>query len=203
VRHSPLSKRPISSDWKHKSPSAAATKQAIILLLTPLTHSELESEKNTKTKNKETADTHIMWADQVEEGSYEIDHFPPLHLPLRTEEEKTPDEITFDKDEHIAAMTFALYVNVYNRLSKYYEDGLTNPQKHVAVSNADTDRSKSQVPLQLFFENRMLAMHVCEEQMHLVQRHQENKDIYNHGKSWELLFYMFMHQHQLFAEQHM
>jgi hypothetical protein len=161
LRHVPVLTTLETMAWKGRSPSAKATEQAIVRLLAPLTESERKIEFERKLNHSQMPDEAASWADMMDRH-------------------KSPE-----KDEHIAKLTFRLYVDVYSQISSYYDAGSANPNKKSG---------------QNFHENRMLVMRICEEQMHLVQRHRGMDNEYTHSRAWELLFSMFMHQQQLFAE---
>jgi len=89
-------------------------------------------------------------------------------------------------------LTVQPYVKVYNDVVAYRARG---------IRYADAARHKK-TPKQeaLFSENRMLAMRACEEQMHLITRHFTYGLDFPNSLAWEVLFNMFLHERQAFAE---
>jgi hypothetical protein len=171
---------PETSAWAGRSLSAKATENVVVRLLETLTEQEIKIAFDMQYNHSQIQDTDVEWGlcennDSIQRNA--------------------------SKDEHIAVLTFQLYVDVYRRLSKYYEAGLENPRTQTATVNIQTRTSADAAThTDSFYENRMLAMRICEDQMHLVERHGGTDGEYKNSRSWELLFNLFMHQRQLFAE---
>jgi hypothetical protein len=99
---------------------------------------------------------------------------------------------TLDTDKFKSTAVFQPYVQMYNKIKTYFKNGV----EHCAQQrNQHTEEE-----IKYFYENRMLTMRICEEQMHLIQRHQMYIKDFPESQAWDLLFDMFMYQRQLFAE---
>ena len=107
----------------------------------------------------------------------------------------TQPNIDTQENDRKALLTFQPYVLVYNKIKQYHE-------RCEKFKGGRTVHELGLTPERqtLFYENRMLAMRVCEEQMHFVQRHGNHGEDYNGSLAWNLLFDMFLYQRQLFAE---
>jgi hypothetical protein len=96
-------------------------------------------------------------------------------------------------------MTFRSYLIVYAQIDEYSmaSKEIAEGSKRLSINSTS---SHQQHPIERFYENRMLVMRVCEEHMHLIQRHKSCINEFADSKAWVLLFEMFMYQRQLFAE---
>jgi hypothetical protein len=171
VRHAPRGNTLQTPTWKGRSISANATKHAVVRLFVPLTRVDV-APVDMRYEHGQVYDSSVPWGDQQKGDS----------IDGRTDHEK---------DEHIARITFQLYVDVYNQLSSYYQRGY-----RYRSSNGITPMTTHDI----FHENRMMAMRICEDQLHLIERHKYMEGEYKDSRAWELLFNMFMYQRQLFAE---
>jgi hypothetical protein len=114
-----------------------------------------------------------------------------------TGEESTESDMIPEEDSNMSKSkaTFHPYVQMYTRVDSYFTKGVEYRNSHEKDEIWDN--------VDLFYENRMLAMRICEEQMHLIERHQGYLKDYPGSVSWQLLFDMFLYQRQRFAELRM
>ena len=107
------------------------------------------------------------------------------------------------EDLRHAQQVFGPYLDVYKQVVAFHLTSDANkPEKWKApVEPALKHKDHSEQTLH-FFENRMLVMAVCEEQMHLIQRHHAVQDDYGGSIAWCLLFSRFMYYRQAFAEMY-
>ena len=179
LRHVPALTAVETPAWQGRSPSSKAAESAIMQLLKPLT------EHQTKAASDMECDHNQLCASTVE---------------CELSEDEGTEHSKLSKEKHRAMLTFQLYVQVYEKLFKYYKAGSDNPRKQSGAVHIQTPASETSTQQDLFHENRMLAMRICEDQMHIVQRHAVMDGEYKNSRAWELLFTLFIHQRHLFAE---
>jgi hypothetical protein len=75
-----------------------------------------------------------------------------------------------------------------NQIAEYQLKNITN--KNIPLEEQ----------VKYFYENRMLLIRICEEQLHLIQRHSDHEGDFAGSKAWELLFEVFRFHRQSFAE---
>ena len=182
LRHAPVLITHEAHAWKDRPYSSEVIMKAAVKLLAPFSAVDHKIASDLKLKFSSEHVPGGEWDDESEDSVDERRNGP-------------------EKEEHIAKLTFQLYVNVYRKLNDYYEAGVINPPKELAgAANTQTDPSGISSTEQIFYENRMLAMRICEDQMHMVDRHKQMDGEYNNSRAWDLLLTMFMHQRQCFAE---
>ena len=99
--------------------------------------------------------------------------------------------IPFRDDLSHAKMTFRSYLIVYAQIDEYSMASKEIAERSKRLSTSSTN-SHQQDSIERFYENRMLVMRVCEEYMHLIQRHKSCINEFADSKAWVLLFEMFM-----------
>jgi hypothetical protein len=97
-----------------------------------------------------------------------------------------------DADKFKSTVVFQPYITMYTKIKNYFEKGVKHRVEQMNIQTPEE--------IKFFYENRMLAIRLCEEQMHLIQRHQVYTKDFPESQAWDLLFDMFMYQRQLFAE---
>ena len=93
------------------------------------------------------------------------------------------------KDEAHARLVFQPYLRLHSQLAGYK---LKEIATHKKIPFADQVTN--------FYENRMLLIRICEEQLHLIQRNSDHKGDFEGSAAWELLFEVFRFHRQSFAE---
>jgi hypothetical protein len=96
-----------------------------------------------------------------------------------------------------AFLTFTPFVVVFNKIQKYFESCNQFTGRRTAK---ELGLQLDQKTKTLFFENRMLVMKICEEQMHIVERHMNTGADYQSSLAWQTLFLVFCQLRQKFAE---
>ena len=104
-------------------------------------------------------------------------------------ESSTVPEADGAKNEAHARLLFEPYVILHSRLAKYKRTEL-DPGKNIPFAKQ----------VARFYENRMLLLRLCEEQLHLIQRNSDREGDCKGSKAWELLFEVFRFHRQSFAE---
>lgn len=92
-----------------------------------------------------------------------------------------------EQSEEYAFLVFKPYVTLHYRIAHF-----------IQIEPA----LQASYPKQVghFWENRMLLMRICEEQLHLIERHSDKDGDFKGSKSWELLFDTFIFHRQVLAE---
>jgi hypothetical protein len=113
--------------------------------------------------------------------------------PPATGEGPEADLRALRKDELHARLTFQPYVETYEKLLTYFRTGLDyRARACIVIPNLEMEK--------LFNENRMLVTRICEENMHTIVHHYSHGEDYRGSMAWELLFDLFLHCRQKFAE---
>jgi len=114
---------------------------------------------------------------------------------------------------------FSPHIEVYKKLQIFKESGeeyrkngqkasVTSPElannpgvneEHGAPSVSGTTEKSEEQKRVTFCENRMLAMRICEEQMHIMERGHGTDREFHQSFAWKILMYMFMEMRQFFA----
>ena len=92
-----------------------------------------------------------------------------------------------ETDEDYAFIVFEPYVALHYRIAHFIQ---IEPAPHSSYTTQ----------VEHFWENRMLLMRICEEQLHLIERHSDKNGDFKGSKSWELLFDTFVFHRQVLAE---
>jgi hypothetical protein len=156
----------------------------------PMSEKQAEEKKSSQERRFEG-----KWGDEEEGGNADFDLSPQIHAKKATTNHLSDN--TSEVDDQIDELSesraiFYPYIQMYERVATYFENGAKHRHitpDHALAANKD-----------LFYENRMLCMCICEEQMHLIQRHQAYVKDYPDSIAWNFLFDMFLCQRQLFAE---
>jgi hypothetical protein len=139
------------------------------------------------------------WNDDTDETSYYSFPHPEDSLdevePQSQHEDfprKPSNPVTIDPEEYRLRAVFDPYIKMYKKIEIYWKNGARYSQRATDVEIINST--------DMFYENRMLTIRLCEEQMHLIQRHQDSRKDYHQSLAWEFMFDMFLYQRQLLAE---
>lgn len=131
-----------------------------------------------------------------------LDASPPA-TPIGESEAVDEAETESQTDDLLRArQVFGPYMEVYNQVVAFHSLSEANkPELGSAALGAPARRHIDHTPPTMrFFENRMLVMTLCEEQMHLIQRHNTIESDYGNSIAWCLLFNQFHYFRQAFAQ---
>ena len=125
-----------------------------------------------------------------------VNHIEKTHLTADKKEVSTSSEIVHTGFKK-AFLTFTPFIRVFRKIQKYYErsneiSGRRTKQELSLAMNKEQQ--------QLFTENRMLVMRICEEQMIILERHQHHGEDFQNSLAWEVLFLTFCQMRQKFAQ---
>jgi len=87
-----------------------------------------------------------------------------------------------------ARLVFQPYVRIHSQLAAYQ------------LKASTTNKLPLEKQVTNFYENRMLLIRLCEEQLHLIHRHSDREEDFGGSKAWDLLFELFRFHRQSFAE---
>ena len=172
------------TSWHQRSVSAQSTQEKIVKML------------------REPVDPRPVdvfdWFDDADKQNHY--HFSPEGSSDEEEPQSKHDDVprkssnskTIDPEEYRLRAVFDPYIQMYKRIEIYWNNG-----KKYRESATDRDILATE---DMFYENRMLTIRLCEEQMHLIQRHQDSRKDYHQSLAWEFMFDMFLYQRQLLAE---
>jgi len=184
--------------WNMRSVSAASTRKKIVDMLRDDQMLSQSDNGNDSVISLGVVDP-FDWNDESDEASYY--KFTPNEGSLDEAEQrskhkdlpgKPPHPETIDPEEYRLRAVFDPYIQMYKRIEIYSYNGrrYSESATHMQIINSKD----------MFYENRMLTIRLCEEQMHLIQRHQDLRKDYHQSLAWEFMFDMFLYQRQLLAE---
>ena len=90
--------------------------------------------------------------------------------------------------ESHARLVFQPYVRLHSQVEEYQLE-------KIAIQKIPFEKQVAN-----FYETRMLLIRICEEQLHLIQRHSDCEGDFEGSKAWQLLFKKFRSHRQSFAE---
>ena len=183
--------------WHRRSVSAEVTKQNIVRMFTENYVGGIAAENDTPGSPITSEPSSPTPSSPVSSINAPTSSVPNDSSSFGTGEESTESDMIPEEDSNMSKSkaTFHPYVQMYTRVDSYFTKGVEYRNSHEKDEIWDN--------VDLFYENRMLAMRICEEQMHLIERHQGYLKDYPGSVSWQLLFDMFLYQRQRFAELRM
>jgi hypothetical protein len=111
------------------------------------------------------------------------------HEAAETEDDEAAETVDDEAAEpENAKRVFIPYLDVLRQVAACYHASVDAPFDPLASQRVS------------FFENRMLAMRVCEEQMHLIKKNSKYKAHYVSSTAWSLLFDTFLYYRQCISE---
>jgi len=195
-----LEEHPVtSSTWQKLAPSAKAVRTEVqaLLLRVPALHAEMEEEKALTTYKAERPLAPVP-EETAKASAPSFTELQALDMQLAKDTTETEKE-----NRRHAREVFSPYLAVYRQVVAFRTLSEVNkPAADVwrAPEAALRGHYKLDKKTGHFFENRMLAMAVCEEQMHLIQRHYTVEPDFGGNVAWCLLFSMFLYHRQALAE---
>jgi hypothetical protein len=188
MRHTKSRRCIKDTPWKSRSVSSQKTKEAVLSMF-----KEKHADPVTAPMDDGSSAVNMSAIENLDWGD-ETATDGPHHVfePASDVQYETPELKAALNDLSASRAVFYPYIQVYKRVAAYFEKGV--------VYRANTSDMQLGVDTDLFYENRMLSMRICEEQMHLIQRHQSYVKDYPDSMAWDFIFDMFMYQRQLFAE---
>jgi len=195
--------------WRSVPPSAKAIKADVQASL--LGVPALEAQKKAEELREYLRENAELQAQQeaatlLQGETQEPAQAPPMSfVQLQALEAKQlRDEAEIEKlDLRHAREVFSPYLDVYRQVVAFHKlSEESKPANEVwrVPGTAPHRQEDLDEQTQHFFENRMLVMAVCEEQMHLIQRHYTVERDFGGNVAWCLLFSMFLYHRQEFAQ---